>query len=322
MRAPAISASKLAEVALNISGILSGFVRILLRSNFSWTLIPQVKNQWLKKRRTIFSSSDLDIHDHMTSPIFVLKNTKRTISIDPEKSTIRSPGKFSGWDYSNQHNIYANTPQFSETAHVAPPPRIMLTPSTSLHRPSYSIFPTHTSTLVRESGSTTFSMDCEEMEPPRPLFACGHKRGLSEQTSATVEIGFRFSHTNPALHPDQLSPTSTNVPFSFMPRSSSTYFCRFPDDEGGTQPERPWDPPEDIAILPTQPNEPRTPSQVLSPICDLLSPGWFHRKGTTVGSKSGLRDRNVMKSLPPVPRNVDGSQGRMGSSYISSKLAS
>jgi hypothetical protein len=317
-------ASKLAQVALNISGMLSGLVRIVLRSSFSWTRIPQVKNQWLKKqRRTIFSSSDLDIHDHMTSPVFLPEKAERMriIPTDPEKSTTGSPGRFSSWDDSNQHNIYATTPEVSETAHVAPPPRIILTPSASLHRPSYSIFPTHTSTLMRESGSTTFSMGYEEIEPPRPPFVSGHKRGLSEQTSATVEIGFRFSHANPTLYPDQLSPTSTNVPFLFMPRSSSIYSCDHPSDEGGPQLERSWDPPEDIAILPTQPNEPRTPSQISSPICDLLSPGWFHRKGTTAGSKS-RRDRNIMKSLPPVPRNVNGSQGMMGSSCTPSKLAS
>lgn len=323
MGRPAIHASKLAEIALNIGGMISGLIRILLRTNADWTLISQVKKCWFKKRpKTLFATSDLGIYDHMTSPVSQCDTTDHTVSKDLEKSGSEpSEGRIPRWESQNQHNICASAPHISETTDVAPPPRIMLTPSAPPQRSNYSIFPTHAATLTRESGSTTFSMGYEEVEPPRPLFAYNHKRILSNQTSATVEIGYRFSHTNPDLHPDQLSPTSTNMPFSFQATPSSAYSWDHVGHEGATQPGEFRDSLGDIAILPTQPNEPRTPSQISGPTSDMLSPGWFHRNGTILGSKSKRRDRNIMKSLPPVPRNVGGSHTSVRSSYKPSKLA-
>lgn len=325
MRKPAIHTSKLAEIALSISGIIPGVIRILLRSNANWTLIPQVKRGWFKKRpTTIFASSDLDMHNHMTSPVLQCEKANHTIlKKGPEKSGKQSlEGRGSHRGTSNEHKIYARLPQISETAGVAPPPRIMLTPSAPSPRPNYSIFPTHASALTRESSSTTFSMGYEEVDPPRPVFAYGHKRINSDQTSATVEIGFRYSHTNSALHPDELSPTSTDVPFSYQATPTSAYSW---DHVGGGRASQPGlfrNSSEDIAILPTQPNEPRSPSQSLGPVADLLSPGWFHCRETTLGSHPQRRDRNVMKSLPPVPQNVSGSHTSMRSAYKPSKLAS
>lgn len=324
MRKPAIHTSKLAEIALSISGIITGLMRILLRSNANCTLIPQVKKRWFKKRpMTIFASSDLDIHNHMTSPVPPCEKTNHTSLQDPEKSGKQSlEGRGSHWGTSNEHKLYARPHHISETAGVAPPPKIMLTPSAPSHRPNYSIFPTHASALTRESSSTTFSMGYEEVDPPRPVYAHGHKRIKSDQTSATVEIGFRYSHTNSALHPDELSPTSTDVPFSYQATPSSAYSWDHYRGGRESQPGPFQDSPEEIAILPTQPNEPRSPSQSLGPVAELLSPSWFRCGRTTLGSHPQRRDRNVMKSLPPVPKNVSGSHDSMRSAYKPSKLAS
>lgn len=323
MATSAIHASKLAEVALNIGGIISGLIRIILGTNADWTLIPYVKKSWLQKRpRTIFASSDLDIYDHMTSPISQPDESNHTVSKDPEKSgTVLSEGRTPHGKSSNQLKINTSIPNVSETTTVTPPPRIMLTPSASPQRSNYSVFPTYGSPLVRESGSTTFSIGYEDVEPPRPLFAYNHKRILSNQTSATVEIGYRFSQADPYLHPDPVSPISPNVPFSYQATPSSAYNWDYIGDEGPTSPGEYRDSPGAITILPTQPNEPRTPSQMSGPVSDLLSPSWFRRNGTILGSKAKSRDRNIMKSLPPVPRNDDGSHHSMRSSHKPSKLA-
>lgn len=323
MGTSAIHASKLAEVALNLGGIISGLMRIIIGTNADWTLIPCVKKGWSTKRpRTIFTSSDLDIYDHMTSPIPQSDETDHSVSKDAEKSGIvlfegRSPrGKTP-----NQLKIDTSIPTISETANVTPPPRIMLTPSASPHRSNYSVFPMHRSALARESGSTTFSNGYDDVEPPRPLFAYNHKRILSSQTSATVEIGYRFSHADATLHSNPVSPMSPNMPYSYQATPSSAYHWDYVGSEGPASPGEYRDSRGAITILPTQPNDPRTPSQISGPVSDMLSPSWFRRNGTMLGSQSKSRDRNMMKSLPPVPRNENGSHHSMGSSYKPSKLA-
>ena len=324
MGTPAIHASKVAEVALNIGGIISGLIRIILGTDADWTLIPCVKKCWFQKRpKTILASSDLGIYDHITSPISPQDETYHTVSKDLEKSeVVLSKGRTSHLKSPNRHEIGAGAPNISETVVVAPPPRIMLTPVASPKRPNYKIFPTYNSPLTRESGSTTFSMGYEDVEPPSPLFTYKNKRILSNQTSATVEIGYRLSHMSPAYHPDELSPTSTTVPFSLQATPSSAYHWDYLGNEGATSPEGYRDSVGgDIAILPTQPNEPRSPSQISGPMSDLLSPSWFYRNGTPLGSKFKGRDRNMMKSLPPIPRDASGSHESMRSSHKPSKLA-
>ena len=323
MGTSAINASKLAEVALNLGGIISGVMRIFIGTNADWTLIPCVKKTWFKKRPgTIFAASDLDIYDDMTSPFSQSDETDHAVSKDAEKSgTVLCEGRTPNWKSPNQLKIDTSIPNISESATVTPPPRIMLTPSASPHRSNYSIFPMHGLAPARESGSTTFSMGYDDVEPPRPLFAYNHKRILSNQTSATVEIGYRFSHADPTLHPDPVSPISPNMPYSYQATPSSAYHWDYVGNEGPASPGEYRDSHGTITILPTQPNEPRTPSQVSGPVSDMLSPGWFRRNGTILGSKGKRRDRNMMKSLPPVPRNDIRSHYSMRSSYKPSKLA-
>lgn len=319
----AIHASKLAEVALNIGGIISGFVRIIIGTNAEWTIIPQSKKPWFKKRpRTIFASSDLDIYDHMTSPISQCDETDNIVSKDPEKSgTVLFKERPPHGKTPNQLKIVTSIPNIPETTTVTPPPRILLTPSASPQRSNYSIFPLRGAAIARESGSTTFSMGYDDVEPPRPLFASNHKRILSNQTSATVEIGYRLSHADPTLHPDLVSPISPNMPFSYQATPSSAYHWEYVGSEGPASPGEYRDSLGAITILPIQPNEPRTPSQMSGPVSDMLSPSWFRRNGTMLGSKAKSRDRNIMKSLPPVPRNENGSHNSMHSSHKASKLA-
>lgn len=323
MGASAIHASKLAEVALNLGGIISGLMRIFIGTNADWTLIPCVKKTWFKKRPgTIFAPSDLDSYDHMTSPFSPLDDTDHAVSKDAEKGgTVRFEGRPPHGKSPNQLKIDTSIPNISETANVTPPPRIMLTPSASPQRSNYSIFPMHGLALARESGSTTFSMGYDDVEPPRPLFAYNHKRILSNQTSATVEIGYRFSHADPTLHPDLVSPISPNMPYSYQATPSSAYHWDYAGSEGPASPGEYRDSRGAITILPTQPNEPRTPSQVSGPVSDMLSPSWFRRNGTILGSKSKRRERNMMKSLPPVPRSDNGSHYSMHMSHKPSKLA-
>lgn len=60
----------------------------------------------------------------------------------------------------------------------------------------------------------------------------------------------------------------------------------------------------DISILPTQPNDARSPSQSpLTPRSDLLSPGWMFRRDNSVRSPRRTQGLGQVtnKSLPPVP---------------------
>lgn len=314
MRRSAISASKLAEIALNVTGIIPGLLRVLLKSDAAWTLIPHVKNCWFTRRpRTIFAPSDLDIYDHVKSPVSPYAKTNHLTPKDiEERGTESTEDVAVHWEFPFQHKNYESDPRIFE-ANVVSPPTILLTPSAPLQRPIYSVFPTHASINMRKSGSTTFSTGDEEMELPRPLFAYGRKRILSNQTSATVEIGLRLSQMSPACYPDELSPTSTNVPFTFeeAPPVYSSYGAF-----GGevVRPGQAHDTPEDITILPTEPNGSRIPTKPLDSTSDLLSPSWFRRTSTALGFRFQGRDRNIMKSLPPVPRTVSALQAGTHSS--------
>lgn len=265
-------------------------------------MIRAIGNSWWPKKRTlrISDSADMDMYDHMTSPVSLQAKHSPTLADDPEKSPIKSPSwpqvpKFQ----SQSTNIHI--PALPSNAVITLPSKINLTRIKTPNR-TYSIFPAYGLALTRESVSTTFSQGEEVIEMPKPLFAEGHKRAFSGQsnaTSATVQIGLRMSFPSHGLDPSHQSHLgyTRDIPF----RSSIASDGSLPHNRG-TMSRRPEskNPGSDISILPIHSNETRTPSQVLGPRANLLSPNWIFRKGSNSGSAQPM-DRDVMKSLPPDP---------------------
>lgn len=301
----AITTSKMAEIAVNLTGLIPGLLYILLRSNTNWTMIQPIRTSWWSRKRSLrlSGSATMDVYDHMTSPVSLQTENSPTLMHDPEKALIEPPRQIQGSETQVQHPDCHIQQQPPEAEAISPPKPILTRPNTQ-HRVNYTIFPNHSTILVRESVSTTFSQDEEEdLELPKPLFySSAHKRELSGQsntTSATVQIGLRLSISNQALTPIEQSPVGNapDLPLGSNPTSSVSPIRGMKSSRS----DRSKKPGKDIAILPIHPNEARTASQILSPRSNLLSPSWIFRKGDTLSSGHWQAGRDMMKSLPPVP---------------------
>lgn len=301
----AVTTSKMAEVAVNLTGIIPGLLYILLRSNANWTMIRPIGTSWWsgKRRMRLSSSTNMDVYDHMTSPVSLQSENSPKLMHDPEKALIESPRQIQVSETQVKSSDYPIQQQLSKSEAMLPPKAILTRPNTQ-NRINYSVFPTHNTITARESVSTTFSQDEEEdLELPKPLFySYAHKRELSGQsnsTSATVQIGLRLSIPNHVLTPIEQSPVGTtpDLPVGPTPTSSVSPVRGMMSSRS----DRSKKPGSDIAILPIQPNKARTPSQILSPRSNLLSPSWIFRKGDTLGFGHRQGEGDMMKSLPPVP---------------------
>lgn len=297
----AMTASKMAEVAMNLTGLIPGLLYLLLRSNANWTMIQPIGTSWWsrKQRLRLSTPANMDVYNHMTSPVSLLSENSPTVMRDPEKALMESPRQIQVSEVQAKYTDHSIQPRIFKTEVNLPPKAILTRPNTQ-HRVNYSVFPN----MARESISTTFSQDEEEdLELPRPLFSYAHKRELSGQsntTSATVQIGLRLSIPNHVLSPIEQSPVG-NAPDLLALGSSPTVSLT---PIRGMKPARSngsKKPGSDIAILPIQPNEARTPSQILSPRSRLLSPGWIFRRGDMLDSSHRVGDRDMMKSLPRFP---------------------
>lgn len=304
MLGDAIRVSKVAEVALNITGIVPAILRVLLRSNANWTMIQAAENYGRKKSQSKARVTDLDIYDHITSPVSVHTWDTQTLLNDREKKAVKSfepatPAAVVGPQSSQMKQANGLQSPPPSAVPITPPTQIEPMQHENPNRTNYSIFPTHASQMVRQSVSTTFSQGDDDIEPPRPLFACSHKRDYSDQSSATVQIGMRLSnlpHSSGLVE----SPTGPSMP-RFLNSVDSPYGSPQVAERVFLLPESPKSPLNDITILPIHPNMARTPSQSVSPRGDLLSPSWLLRNTSRISSKNQRRQRDTMKSLPPIP---------------------
>ena len=257
-------------------------------------------SSWSRKRvPRVSDSADMDMSDHMTSPVSLQAKHSPVLMNDPEKSPIRSPRRLQLSETQSQSTKSHYPAQHSDL--VITLPRINQTRIKTPTR-TYSIFPTYGLALPRESVSTTFSQGEEVIELPKPLFAHGHKRcfsGQSNATSATVQIGLRMSYPSHGLDPIYQSSLGTTRDVLF--RSSTASDGSLHSIRGTPSHLEKKTPGSDISILPVHANEKRTPSQVLGPRANLLSPNWIFRNGSNSGFKAHTMNRDVMKSLPPNP---------------------
>lgn len=298
--------SKLAEVALGTTGIIPAILRILLHSNDDWTMIQACENYCFKNRKLIVETTDLNMYDHMTSPVSLHTCNSQTLLNDPEKLPIKSP----------EHSNGLRPPSI-DNALTGPSIQVQ---STQSARANYSIFPTNASEMARESVSTTFSQGDDDIELPQPSFAYSHKRDLSDQSSATVQIGLRLSNL-PNNHNLVESPAGTSMP-RFPTSISSPYSSSQGAKNNAQLSGSPNSPLNDIAILPIHLNQPRMQSQSMSPRRELLSPTWFLRHNPHLNSERQGREKDTMKSLPPTPPRDAASSPSVRRSPELSRLAS
>lgn len=333
-----LTTSQVAEVALNLLGIIHLKLHIFLRSNAEKTAICPVEAIWPNKRKLrLFGPSDLDMTTHITSPVLYEEkeekhwNRIRQISRNAGYEKVRTPSPlpvfestrhsrdriFSSHNIANidqkfQRKAKRNTQRTDDSINTGSAKRVTfssthkppVTPS-STRKPSlqsrYSIFPTHASAGLRTSVSTTFSEGDDraaELLPPLPLISPTHRREISDQTSATVEIGMRlsnFDHTSGSLPSASLQTSfrRENDDRNSNLISPLSFTQRLNHDSSSS---------EDIFILPIQNSSPR--SAVFSPVerkSSLRVPGWLARQAGRSRSQRISARRLTMKALPPDP---------------------
>ncbi|KAL8748435.1 MAG: hypothetical protein Q9184_007305 [Pyrenodesmia sp. 2 TL-2023] len=310
MRKPAIEASQVAEIALNVLGIIHLIFHVFLRSNANVTAIRPRPGACAKKHRSrVFGASDPDRIMHITSPVLSRKEKDNPFDNDNHK-LMKDLRRFS-------HAAKYQSPSLATDTRTSPPtvpkspakpglcksvqsaPKLVLSPCTPRKSSNYSIFPTFRSAMLRNSTSTTFSEDNEEVPPlPNPLLPFSHKREFSEQSSATVHFMYRLSNTNGAS-PPPISPTSSSfrVPLygtdgtgiespPISPMSAPTAMG------GGSQ---------DTIVLPIQTVLDQDGNRWRRSRSGYLSPGWLGRRKSRSRSQQERYRRMTMKSLPPDP---------------------
>ncbi|KAL8658492.1 MAG: hypothetical protein Q9202_007546, partial [Teloschistes flavicans] len=312
---------RIAEVALNSLGIINLLLHIFLRSNAARAAIRPCKSMSSKKRPLrVFGPSDLEMTMHITSPVLMEEEAERLCENENQKLVGRPRG--TSYLANNTDRLDKEAGPIRQHSHHSmsfdrsrrPPqddndhPQIIVQPSPFPHRKNsnYSIFPTFRSAMLRNSSSTTFSQgsEAQSLQPPKPVPAqpSNHKRDGSQQTSATVEIGFRLSAFS-----DERSPSNRS--------SSINSSLRRPlfgktQSRGASPPISPLSArrPHVASMISTSGDSATLPRNMMSPrslqnerlrrsILGYLSPG---RRSQSSLRREQLR-RLTMKALPPDP---------------------
>lgn len=306
----AIVASQVAEVALNVLGIIHLLLHVFLRANVDLTAIQKVEATWTKRQRLrLFGPSDLEMTMHITSPVLLEKGEARRFDDDnykltkdfrrfsriPQSSsppTIPADGRITyPMDYTSDAKVDHPEPAPS-------PPQVYLSPCTPRKASNYSIFPTFRSAMLRNSTSTTFSQGSDDaLEPLKPILPVGHKREFSEQTSATVHIGCRLSNLNDAHHLLHSSSTHNSFPLPLYGTDRAGIESS-PISPMSSRPKAPSGLSQDIVFLPIQNYRISQEKAVRSSHPEYLVRTWFTRRKSRSRSEYG---RMTMKALPPDP---------------------
>ncbi|KAL8903703.1 MAG: hypothetical protein Q9207_003747 [Kuettlingeria erythrocarpa] len=322
MRMPAIETSQIAEIALNVLGILHLLLHVSLRSSAEITAIQPM--QGVRARRQgprLFGPSEMITTNHITSPVILDKSENGQFDNDNHKlmSDLR---RFSlAAKYHSPPILTAKSPTTPTTVpktcvnpyhrtSIPSPPQALLSPRTPRKTSNYSLFPTFRSAMLRNSTSTTFSQDDTDQEipplPSKPLLPFNHKREFSEQSSATVHFMYRLSDARAGTPPP---------PQPLSPASSSSFRLPLYDGTDGSGVESPPVSPmsirpylrseasSDVLVLPTQ-TEPDKDggNDTRHSRSGYLSPSWLvAREKSRSRSQQERYRRMTMKSLPPDP---------------------
>lgn len=285
----------IADIALVLVGLLHGAFHLILRANSERLAIRPRQAPWTKKRRIrLFGPNDLNVRMFLDTPLLAepssandWKNYEKKVKHDPLSASSN-----------NTVTQYATEKKFNpETAQPFPlarPPT--LGQKRGQNKTSYSIFPTQASDRPPTlSWGTNRSNSSEEIVSlPRPLFAKGHRREESSQTSATVEIGLRLSHAIP----EASSPTSLNMPIHLEIDPTDCRASQVPSEAAGVQE------PEGMrnAFAQDQRRQIKTKQLRPPPPVRVQSRGKWPIRDSFAALQQ-QRKRQMMKSLPPVPRD-------------------
>jgi hypothetical protein len=268
---PNLQASRVAEISINLAGIVNAMVHFFLRANARRLAIRSRAAPWSEKRKIrLFGPNDLHVGNFI-SPPFVIDNKSHLAEGDHD-----GPRRPPTWPY--YHPPQTTTSKMT----LIPAPtayKVVTTPSSQApHRFRYSIFPSKAAPARPISWSTVFSSSSDEViELPSPPFSRGHRRDYSNQSNATIQIGLRLSH---AIHESILTADSLGLPLRL---SSNPYRERH----------------SSMARQSTESVPLRHGSPVQSPP-QVAKSGWRVRRDSSWANQE--RAHRMMQSLPPVPK--------------------
>ena len=281
--------SQMADIVITMSGILHAVLHMLMRTNSERFAIRSRRTIWTTKRKIrIFGPNDLNIARVISTPLLSQPTESQWGSSGCEKDTLRRSSEFSS-------NSTSPRPKDVGTALSVPPRNIEFTPMIpqtpnmrqAQAKSTYSFFPSqHDPRQNHRSWVSDDSAASIEIQVPSPLFSKSHRREDSVETSATVEIGMRFS--NPP--PDYYKPAR-----AYPSPLQTIYLPKTGEVESPVAPGNPQ-----IVILPEQqPSGPSTPDRLRNSFAK-SSKALKPKLGSLTSSKQ-QRKQETMKSLPPVP---------------------
>ncbi len=319
LRMPAIETSQIAEIALNVLGILHLLLHVSLRSNTEITAIQPIRTR--KQGFRPFGQSEMITTNHITSPLILEKGEKGQFGDDNQKlmSDLRRISLAAKY---HSPTILTAKSQTTPTAvpktptnpcycpSIPSPPQALLSPRAPRKPSHYSLFPTFRSAMLRNSTSTTFSQDDDDEGipplPSKPLLPFNHKREFSEQSSATVHFMYRLSaaHDDTPPYPQPLSPASGSFHMPLYDHTNKPGVVESPPiSPMSIRPCLRSGASSDVLVLPTSRTEPDNDggNHTRRSRSGYLSPNWLARKKSLSRSQQERYRRMTMKSLPPDP---------------------
>ncbi|MCJ1439825.1 MAG: hypothetical protein MMC23_000306 [Stictis urceolatum] len=278
--------SKLADIAVTLSGLAHSTLYVILRANAERLAIRPRETPWsVKRKMRLFGPNDLSVGMFISTPL--LANPQQTKDWQEWQNTKERSLPLSLHNSTNPRPAPSPRPVPLSAGSTIPPsypttamimqPKKVVSPQHQRKRTksSYSIFPTAASakpTAITSWLSSRSTSDDEPLPLPPPLFGRKHARNDSTITSATVEIGMRLS----SMQDVQMGPRPSES--IELPRISSDILeeerrmSRAPQVQQRESVQRP----------------PRSSSRTK----------WLGRDSFAFDQQ---RKRQMMKSLPPTP---------------------
>ncbi|KAL8729983.1 MAG: hypothetical protein Q9181_004819 [Wetmoreana brouardii] len=315
MRRDRLVAFQIAEVALNLLGIINLLLHIFLRSNADRAAIRPMESTCSRKRPLrVFGSRDLETTMHNTSPLPLEKEVEHRhdsendkLATDPHAACANRAKCLSSSDTevgisSPQGHNGINDQEYRCLVWTDKVSRVGVTSWPHHKGSNYSIFPTFSSAMLRNSMSTTFSQDyAESLQPPKPVLPSLHTRDISEHSSATVQIGFRLSALNATQQrPTFPSPAASAVRLSIHSTSGSLADSP-PISPMSTRLNVPSTASQEATNLPIQTNATTDNERLCRSIMNYFIPDRVGRRPSHSRSQLDQRQRMTMKALPPNP---------------------
>lgn len=222
--------SMIANVVLNLSGLMNGLLQLFLRSNTASASFGPRDRSWPSNKHEIriWGPNELAFNNQIMDPVSPLISPRSGVARrDSQKSLICSADKCDVINMSGppirQQFTYAPTKQNHMRSNEISPISSILNPRTSMdHMPSenirkqsYSLFPAPAPespnallppSMNRYALESVYDIsDLSDLAPPPRLHGrMGHRRRSSVASSATVQIGIRFSQAPPPAASDTL----------------------------------------------------------------------------------------------------------------------